>query len=83
MSDNRVTQWEYCVLAQAPSGPLLITLTVFTPSGAQSTQHRAESYDEGVNHLWPKIIAELGRDGWELVTIDAGAWHFKRPIQEV
>ncbi len=77
-----MTRWEYCILAQAPSGPLLITLTRFTPDGAQTTQHRAESYEDGVYHLWPTIIAGLGRDGWELVAIDAGAWHFKRPLQE-
>lgn len=75
-------QWEYCTLAPAPSGPLLITLTRYTPDGAQSTQYRAESYEDGVYHLWPKLIAELGHGGWELVTIEAGAWHFKRRLQE-
>ncbi|MBI5667125.1 MAG: hypothetical protein HZC41_03885 [Chloroflexi bacterium] len=82
MSDDARTRWEYCVLVQAPSGPLHITLTVFTPEGAQVTQHRAESYDEGINHVWPKLIAELGRAGWELVAIDTGAWHFKRRLSE-
>lgn len=77
-----MTRWEYCLLVQAPSGPLFITLTRFTRDGAQTTQYRAASYDDGQNHLWPKLIAELGRDGWELAAIDAGTWHFKRPLSE-
>lgn len=77
-----MTQWEYCILAQAPSGPLLITLTYYTPQGGKSTQHRAESYEDGLNRLWPQLVAQLGRDGWELVAIDTGAWYFKRSLQE-
>jgi hypothetical protein len=77
-----MTRWEYCTLAQAPSGPLLITLTVHTPDGGKITQRRADSYEEGINRLWPQLVAELGRDGWELVAIDAGAWHFKRLLGE-
>jgi hypothetical protein len=73
-----VQQWEYCVVAPVPSGPLVITITYYQPDGAQVVQHRTKSYDEGMNVLWPKIIAELGLDGWELVTLEAGAWHFKR-----
>ncbi|MBL8161486.1 MAG: hypothetical protein JNJ61_05820 [Anaerolineae bacterium] len=44
------------------------------------TKHRADSYEEGVRQLWPSIIAGMGRDGWELVTVEAGAWYFKRPL---
>jgi hypothetical protein len=73
-------QWEYCVVTDVLSGPLLITVTRYTRDGAQVTKHRAQSYDEGVTQLWPSIIAGLGREGWELVTVESGAWYFKRPI---
>jgi hypothetical protein len=73
-------QWEYCMATQVPSGPLIVTVTYYQPDGAKAVQHRAKSYDEGYNVLWPQVIANLGRDGWELVTVDAGAWHFKRPV---
>jgi hypothetical protein len=76
------TKWEYCVAAQVPSGPLLINVTTYTPEGARTEQHRTRSYDDGQNRLWPQVIAALGRDGWELVTVEAGAWHFKRPLTE-
>ncbi|NWG18597.1 MAG: hypothetical protein HXY41_18400 [Chloroflexi bacterium] len=75
-------KWEYCTAAQAPSGPLLITVTYYTMQGAAVVQHRAASYEEGSGRLWPKLIAEMGREGWELAAIDAGAWHFKRPLVE-
>ena len=72
--------WEYCVVAPAPSGPLVITVTYYRPEGAQMVQHRAESYEEGVKRLWPSVIAHLGQEGWELVAVDLGAWHFKRRL---
>ncbi len=72
-------KWEYCVVADVLSGPLQITVTLYQPDGAQVTKHRADSYEEGVRQLWPSIIAGMGRDGWELVTVEAGAWYFKRP----
>jgi hypothetical protein len=50
--------------------------------GAAVVQHRAASYEEGSGQIWPKLIAEMGREGWELAAIDAGAWHFKRPLVE-
>ena len=62
-------RWEYCLLAQVPSGPLVITITYYTPEGAKVVQRRTKSYDEGSNILWPQVIAELGRDGWELVAV--------------
>ena len=73
-------QWEYCVVAQVASGPLVITIIYYQPDGAKTVQHRSKSYEDGLNTLWPQLIANLGREGWELVTVDAGAWHFKRPI---
>jgi hypothetical protein len=67
--------WEYCVVSQAPSGPLVIDVTYYTPEGARQVQHRTKRYDEGVNQLWPQVLANLGRAGWELVSVDAGAFY--------
>lgn len=75
-------RWEYCVVAPAPSGPQIITITCYTPSGAQVDQRRADEYDEAVRVLWPQVIAQLGRAGWELVAVEQDAWHFKRPLSE-
>lgn len=72
--------WEYCLLTHVPSGPLIVNITYYTLEGARTKQQRAKSYEEGMNQLWPKMIAELGHEGWELVTVDAGALYFKRPI---
>ena len=72
--------WEYCVVAPAPSGPLLITVSFYGPQGGQVVQHRTKSYEDGVERLWPSVIAQLGQEGWELVMVEAGAWHFKRPL---
>jgi hypothetical protein len=75
-----MTAWEYCVAAQVPSGPLMINVVFYTPDGARTETHRTKDYDEGVNKLWPSVIAKLGRDGWELVSVEAGAWYFKRAV---
>lgn len=75
-------RWEYCVAAPAPSGPLLVTITRYTLDGAQVDQRRVDGYDDAVRLLWPQVIAELGRAGWELVAVELGAWHFKRPLAE-
>ncbi len=74
-------RWEYCIVAHAPSGPLLINVTYCTPQGAQLVQHRADSYEDGVNRLWPQVLAEIGRAGWELAAVDAGALYFKRELE--
>ncbi len=75
-------RWEYCVVAPVPSGPLVITVTHYQAAGAKVVQHRTKNYDEGMNILWPKVIAELGLQGWELVTVETGAWHFKRLLPD-
>ncbi len=74
--------WEYCLVTQVPSGPLVVNVMYYTPQGARQETFRAKGYEEGTNILWPGLIAGLGRDGWELVTVDAGALYFKRPLVE-
>lgn len=76
------TQWEYCIVAPSPGGPQLITVTTYTAAGAETIQHRDESYTKATTLLWPSVIANLGLEGWELVTVEMGAWHFKRRIDD-
>jgi hypothetical protein len=71
-------KWEYCLVTHVPSGPVVVTVTYYTPDGARQETHRAKSYDEAMTRLWPSVIAALGRESWELVTVDAGALYFKR-----
>ena len=72
--------WEYCLVAQVPSGPLIVNVIYYTSDGALTITHHADSYEEGVNKLWPSVIANLGREGWELVSVETGALYFKRVI---
>jgi hypothetical protein len=76
------TAWEYCLVSHVPSGPVIVNVVYYTPDGARTEKHHAQSYDEGVNKLWPSIIANLGREGWELVTVDTGALYFKRAVSD-
>ena len=73
-------QWEYCVLAPAPTGQVVITLTYFRSNGGERQTFRAEDYGDGAMNLWPKIIADLGMEGWELVGVNMDALYFKRPL---
>lgn len=75
-------RWEYCVVSHVPSGPVIVTVAYYTLEGARVVQHRAKSYDDSTATLWPGVIASLGREGWELVAVDAGALYFKRPLTD-
>lgn len=73
--------WEYCTATPTPSGPMVVTVTIYRPEGAHFETHRAETYDDAITRLWPSVIANLGRQGWELVSVMDGTWHFKRPLR--
>jgi hypothetical protein len=73
--------WEYCLVSHVPSGPLIVNVVYYTPDGARTETFHAKGYDEGMSKLWPSVIANLGREGWELVTVETGAMYFKRAIQ--
>jgi len=40
--------WEYCTAAPTPSGPMVITVTIYRPEGAHFETHRAETYDDAI-----------------------------------
>ncbi len=71
-------QWEYCVVAPAPPGPVVVYVTFYRPTGAERHVYSAKNYDDGAMRLWPQIIAELGLDGWELTAVYMEALYFKR-----
>ena len=75
-------RWEYCLLSHVPSGPVVVHVTYYTTEGARQETHRAKGYDEAMSVLWPSLIAKLGYEGWELVSVDAGALYFKRLIAD-
>ena len=73
-------QWEYAILAESPAGPQVLTLTVYRLHGAETAMYQAKSFDEGKEVMLPRVIAQMGLDGWEMFAVSVGAWHFKRPI---
>jgi hypothetical protein len=75
-------QWEYCLVSHVPSGPMVVNVTYYTSEGARQETHRAKDYEDGTQMLWPQVIANLGRAGWELVSVDSGALYFKRAVED-
>jgi hypothetical protein len=70
--------WEYCLVSEVPTG-MVVYVTYFYVDGIKRTEHRTRDYTE-LTALKPRIIAELGLAGWELVSVDMGALYFKRPL---
>jgi len=62
--------WEYCRYVYGED-----SVSVMRLSGIQNVKHAGipEGPDRGA-----AIIARLGRDDWELVTVDGTTWLFKR-----
>jgi hypothetical protein len=73
-------QWEYATLSESPAGPQVLVLTIYRLHGAETVSHQAKSFDEGKDMMLPRVIAQLGLDGWEMFAVGVGVWHFKRPI---
>ncbi len=69
-------RWEYCEVWWQPQSVLV---NVFTPQGARQQRFPTEE--------WPTAFANLGADGWELVTAMSSPtaiheywYYFKRPL---
>ncbi len=71
-------KWQYALLTESPAGPVVMTRTIYHVYGAEHTEFVAANYEEGVQYLRPRLIAEMGLDGWEMVAVSIGGWHFKR-----
>ncbi len=67
--EMRMTKWEYCSVVSGMD----VTLTYFGQGGAKKMEYNARY-----------IVANLGREGWELVSVvyDESKWEyfFKRPL---
>jgi|GEM_PF-2950677 len=68
--------WEYCVVSEVPTG-MVVFVTFYYADGAKRVEHRTKNYTE-LTALKPRVIADLGLAGWELVSVDMGALYFKR-----
>ena len=66
--------WEYCEMRhQAHIGKAILTLTFLKEDG----KHEKQELDFSARG---KEIAKLGKNGWELVSADAGHLFFKRCV---
>jgi hypothetical protein len=72
------SMWEYCVVSEVPTG-MVVFVNFYYADGAKRVEHRTRNYTE-LTAIKPRVIAELGLAGWELVSVDMGAFYFKRPL---
>jgi hypothetical protein len=71
-------KWEYCVLA-TDSRELHMLLP--TERRIQKIRHDESRGDTSDNDAFNRTFAQLGLDGWEMVTAEGGAFWFKRPVE--
>ena len=78
-------KWEYLVLTgvnfERPTNKLQVVR--LTKNGVEIIKEQdMQALPDGVPlaHLLAVAIASVGELGWELVSVDGGAWHFKRPV---
>jgi hypothetical protein len=71
--------WEYCDVTWQPE-------QVIVTRCAADSEPRVKSYDAA---SWPKLLAKLGAEGWELVSTTASPmgmheyyFYFKRPLDD-
>jgi hypothetical protein len=74
-----MTRWEYCDVTWQPGQLILTTASV-------DDDPTVETFDAAT---WPQLLAQLGADGWELVSTTASPmgvheyyFYFKRPLEE-
>ncbi len=73
-------KWQYALLTESPAGPIVMTRTIYGVDGMERKEFVAASHEEGTEQLRPRLIAEMGLDGWEMFAVSVGGWHFKRPL---
>jgi hypothetical protein len=73
-----MTRWEYCDVTWQPHQVILTF-------GSTQGEPRVEVFDATD---WPRVLADLGAKGWELVTTTASPmgiheyyFYFKRPLE--
>jgi len=84
-----MTKWEYCTLFFSNQAVLL---HIMTPQGLKTQQLKDSGmFGKGWKYCEGSapFIAQLGEEGWELVSIAQGEdvkglqyWTFKRPIEK-
>jgi hypothetical protein len=67
--------WEYCKLTGVDEGHKEASLCFYKTSGAQTFSLKRDA--------WEQAIARLGREGWELVSVERNTFFFKRPLSKV
>ena len=74
--------WEYCALWRRAGAPERWYLTVYRAGGPADLELEPDEAggERSLRGVWGRTIAELGREGWELVAADAAGFYFKRPL---
>lgn len=79
-----VQRWEYCVVV---SGPGNAAAVFHAPEGRNTVPIESDATEGAADtsEAWSRFIAQLGRDGWELVSTESPSAHalalfFKRPV---
>lgn len=75
-------QWEYCAVDMPLGGlrgPDRTAITFYTLNGANVVPLARDKVDPSGEQDQYRLIAMLGRDGWEMVGVSAGVFYFKRP----
>jgi hypothetical protein len=67
--------WEYCKLVGADAEHREASLCFYKASGSQTFSLKRDA--------WEQAIARLGREGWELVSVERNTFFFKRPVSKV
>jgi hypothetical protein len=64
--------WEYCKLTGVDAEHREASLCFYKASGPQTFSLKRDA--------WEQAIARLGREGWELVSVEGNTFFFKRPL---
>jgi hypothetical protein len=67
--------WEYCKLTGSYSEREAAELCFYKAAGPQRFSLKRDA--------WEQAIARLGREGWELVSVERNTFFFKRLLRKV